>query len=1315
MLKAAGALGVDGTVLAPGNDGPGGVIHATGAVVTLDATANLDASGSKGGGEVLVGGGRHGQDPRIDNAQRTVVANGARVSADATNRGNGGSVVIWADQTTRFAGSIQARGGQIGGDGGQVEVSGKRVLDFRGQVDLSAAHGRTGALLLDPSSITIGAVADVDGNSTPGDDVSGDIDSSDFGTAASMITAANVSALLNTVDLSLAATGDILVSQPITKTTGSATTLTLYAGNKLDIHSPISGAPGSPLNLSLESEGAMSTTAAITTFGGSVSMIAGFGMAGGITLNGDINAGTGTVTMAAHAGETQPSGAITASSLTASGSLGGLTLNGANNVGIARLSGGGGGGVSFNNVAASYFLGGSGSNGLTVTGTGSVTVDQVLNFTSIDISADNGITLAADLTSSGSLNLTTVNHQIDQSAGKITAIQTDVNAGSGDIALTSMTNNTLLVSLAGGHITMQNSGQLIVTALTSGLDKNVFLQAGGALTLPEGAIDTGAGQLSLTNGSGSMTTPGALTGSDVLLNSQGDLILAHPVTSNGASTLTLSSGGTLSVQAAVEGHGINMDATTGIDILAPVHATSGLTVTSNGANNLMQVKKSVTSDGTMNLTLTGGLSVINNGILGVGMTAYTGQTIAAKFVEVLSSGGGVTAIHNLDGAQSITTSGVNASGEGLVVADTSASLGAGAQIASNGITQTITVNDADYVRVFSNGGGSPARINHHGAGNQTILAQGIYSQNRIEVGAGGATSGTLIYSDTGSQSITAGQAGQSGTLVLAGGASGQSVSVYTPANQTIQAGSGGIQLTGGSTANNYVGINQQGPGGTQTITTGGPITVDSGSPSGDGNYTEIKAVGTGGQSITMGGGTMTVQAGNGGSNNKALIKATNGNQLVTGAGGIVIRGGASGGGLAQGNSADLQLIGGTSIGNQTISVGSDGILIEGGGGTGSDTDNSAFLSYGGTGSQSITISGGGHLTINGGSSPWQAIGTGHGSRASIDAGTAGGATQSIMLDGGDIVLNGGSNGSRNWAMIYSDQSGASQTISGAGNIHLKGGPSGGVDTEGNRATIQTGGSQSISATNQITLTGGDGGTENFAEMVLNGTSPVNQTISANRIVMTGGLAGGGLGTGNTAWITSFGSQVINVGSGGMSMTGGSGPLTDNAVEISQLLLGGSQTINVAGGALVSMQGGTSLATTVGTSHGSYASIYSKGASQTINFPSGGTLDMLGGSAGQRNFANISIDNGNQSITGSPAILVRGGNGGGVPGEGNGAYITANHGNQAVNASSITLAGGISGTENLVQLRQGNTTTGLGGTHVDIDWHRCRHQRRRWHQ
>ena len=76
--------------------------------------------------------------------------------ADAHDSGNGGKVVVWSDDSTRFRGSISARGGDEGGNGGFVEVSGKQRLGFSGKVDVGAPKGQLGSVLLDPDDLYVG-------------------------------------------------------------------------------------------------------------------------------------------------------------------------------------------------------------------------------------------------------------------------------------------------------------------------------------------------------------------------------------------------------------------------------------------------------------------------------------------------------------------------------------------------------------------------------------------------------------------------------------------------------------------------------------------------------------------------------------------------------------------------------------------------------------------------------------------------------------------------------------------------------------------------------------------------------------------------------------------------------------------------------------------------------------------------------------------------------------------------------------------------------------------------------------------------------
>ncbi len=152
-----GDLEATGQFLATGVTG--GKIDFRGKTVNLRG-ANLDASGKNGGGTILIGGDYQGVDPTglgtLSNAQFNFVDKFSSINANAVTRGNGGKVIIWSDVDTDFRGNITARGGLKSGDGGFVEVSGKQILNFVGNVDVGAAKGKQGSILLDPTDLIIG-------------------------------------------------------------------------------------------------------------------------------------------------------------------------------------------------------------------------------------------------------------------------------------------------------------------------------------------------------------------------------------------------------------------------------------------------------------------------------------------------------------------------------------------------------------------------------------------------------------------------------------------------------------------------------------------------------------------------------------------------------------------------------------------------------------------------------------------------------------------------------------------------------------------------------------------------------------------------------------------------------------------------------------------------------------------------------------------------------------------------------------------------------------------------------------------------------
>ena len=131
----------------------GGKIDVLGKTVgVIDGT--LNASGLSAGGTVRVGGDYQGKGS-IPNATTTVVDGNSKIRVNAIDSGDGGRAIVWSDGTTRYAGSIEANGGKQSGNGGFVEVSGHEKLGFTGTVDVSAAQGKMGNVLLDPDEIRI--------------------------------------------------------------------------------------------------------------------------------------------------------------------------------------------------------------------------------------------------------------------------------------------------------------------------------------------------------------------------------------------------------------------------------------------------------------------------------------------------------------------------------------------------------------------------------------------------------------------------------------------------------------------------------------------------------------------------------------------------------------------------------------------------------------------------------------------------------------------------------------------------------------------------------------------------------------------------------------------------------------------------------------------------------------------------------------------------------------------------------------------------------------------------------------------------------
>ncbi|NJN87967.1 MAG: filamentous hemagglutinin N-terminal domain-containing protein, partial [Leptolyngbyaceae cyanobacterium SL_7_1] len=143
---------------------PAGRVEVWGDRINLLDHSTITTSSPTSGGTILIGGSGSPLVPTsrltpssfiLPPSSFTTISPTANLHADAIDTGNGGTVIIWAEDTTEFAGMVSARGGAIAGNGGFVEVSGRDHLIFQGTVDTRAPNGMTGTLLLDPTNIRV--------------------------------------------------------------------------------------------------------------------------------------------------------------------------------------------------------------------------------------------------------------------------------------------------------------------------------------------------------------------------------------------------------------------------------------------------------------------------------------------------------------------------------------------------------------------------------------------------------------------------------------------------------------------------------------------------------------------------------------------------------------------------------------------------------------------------------------------------------------------------------------------------------------------------------------------------------------------------------------------------------------------------------------------------------------------------------------------------------------------------------------------------------------------------------------------------------
>ena len=344
--------------------GRGGSVTVTGTNAVSLASTAVDASGAAGGGAIRIGGDFHGASD-ITAAQTTTIDSTSTLNASATGSGDGGTVAVWSDTTTSFAGKITATSGASGGNGGYAEVSTNPathgVLNFLGSADLTAPKGAIGTLLLDPYDIVISTGTDSGGSFSGGAWVPTGTSVINNLILDSQLASSNVIVSTGGAGSPGSDAGNITVSAPISWSSGRS--LTLSADNSIFIDSRITG-PGALVVLTAGSDivqpaqaggaiTALSLTAtsangrvALTTdnlISSSVSGSAplGFSIADALPLSvGGITSTSGPIALGSLSGITQ-TGPIKGQSLYAGAVSGDIILTNANNS-VATVAGTGG-------------------------------------------------------------------------------------------------------------------------------------------------------------------------------------------------------------------------------------------------------------------------------------------------------------------------------------------------------------------------------------------------------------------------------------------------------------------------------------------------------------------------------------------------------------------------------------------------------------------------------------------------------------------------------------------------------------------------------------------------------------------------------------------------------------------------------------------------------------------------------------------------------------------------------------------------------------------------------------------------------------
>lgn len=1293
IIDASSMTGAGGEIVVLGNE-----------IEVIEGTLILN-DGETGGGGTYLGGGRRGADRALANAENVTIGNGAVISADALGSGNGGEIVLFADGTLVIDGIASAKGGAFGGNGGFVELSGKREVfapDLANQIRVSAPSGESGFLLLDPMNISV-----IHGTG-------GGLMGTTITDGELMSVLANFPVLLETSELGGSQDGDITFASDVNIFWSSPYNLSFVADRDA-VFNPgavINATGGGSFSMTAARSILVGSGASITTTNGNLNLSANssgttIGNFVGIQIDGGTvqSLGSGSATLSGRGGISGNGndGVLVTSGGSVSGGTGGILSitgfggisTGDTNRGVATVGGtvsslggnviiqgtGGGAGTVSSENSGVFLSNGSlqaGNGGsLTIVGAGGVGDD--LNHKGVWVSA---ATIPASISTSGG-------------AISITGTGGGTGASSNNQGV-DLAGAQVLVSAAGGPLTITGTGGAGTATAGIRVSGTVNNLGGADISFVSDGISIGTGSTTIDSGGG-MTTIRPLTnglqvdlgGSDVagsilgLTDAELDRITAGTVQIGNGNT------GPISVSGAIS-HGNHLSLTTGagvtinnaITLVADRNLTVNALGTSTGTISLANSNADLSTTGTgaislttaRNLSLAVGSSVTTvNGNLT--LLANSAGTTSGDFTGVLVDGGlvqttgtGILSVSGKGGTSStslqigvrVMNGGDIIGGTGGTTTITGVGLGSGAGGYNYGVQvrdggSSLTTNGANLV--VSGTGGTGFEENHG-----------------VEVNFGAL--------------ITAGGSGAVSVTGTAGSGSNYQYGVAVFNGSGITSGGGTVTVngTGGSvsTANAFSsGVGVFGSGSTIT-SDGGGIQVTGNGVNGSGNHIGVW-VGNGGSIFSTDSATLDI-LGTGGSGPNGfhfgiLVEDAN-SKIGTVDGNLSLNGtGGSGGNFNHGIRVQA--------GGEVSSSGMGNISLVGTAGPAA-TAFGVTISNAFSGGASVRSTGTGNVTVT--TDSFEITGT-----ESIDAGAN---TVSIrQRTNGHTIHVGGSDSATNLGLTDAELDRIT-----AGLVEIGNSNTGPIIVNG-----------SISHGNELSLVSGAGVTLNQSILM----AP-NRSVSINTVDPADGFISF---TGANSRIDASGTGTVTlVAARNLSLSAGSGIGTQSGNVVLSANAGGTAAgtfngISLTGASIETVNGSIFLTGEGGDDAGSGNHVGVQIAGGSIVASSGsGSLQIQGtGGLGTNNNHGVFIRNsGTEVRTVSGALSITGTGASGGTGNNNDGIIIDGGALVASNSGHITLGGtaggGVSGRNGITILNLGTLVrsesgrvdlTGTGGSTDDL--------------